>query len=138
MKVPWIALVFAAGMGGAAPAVAECLAFGRDVAQVWTTRALEDRVAAHLLANERRFGGIDWPCLRHAFSVLSETTSVEVIRGRGVGGGDVYRFSVDRSGNPLARLGSASNGVFVAIVNSARDGRVALIRRGGEAEWLGF
>ncbi|MDJ1006845.1 MAG: hypothetical protein QNJ13_03390 [Paracoccaceae bacterium] len=102
------------------------MAFQSDITRVWSDTALEARVAAHLGANEERFGEIDWDCLAHAFSVLSQTSSVEVARG--AGGGVVYRFVVDRGGNPLAVLGSAEGGVFVAVVEVAPGGRLWGVR----------
>lgn len=116
---------------------AECLAFRTDIARIWSDKVLEDRVAAYLRANARRFGGIDWDCLEHAFTVLSRTTSVRSVRGGGVQGGDVYRFTVDRSRNPLALAAApGSGGVFTAVVRVTAAGRVAVMRSGGEAEWV--
>jgi hypothetical protein len=93
-----------------------------------------------LEAMHAQFGRVDVDCLMREFDALGKRTSVELIRGGGHDGADVFRFTVDnRISAPwwyLLGAPGASNGVFTAIINLTADGRIAIIEQDGRPRWL--
>lgn len=119
---------------------AECTEMHLIESSVYGKSQLEAFLISELRVNFDAFGVLNWDCIIQEFETQTERASVWVIPNGGRDGADVVRFKLDRSDSFLAVIASIgpgnSNGVFVSIFNVTPMGRVAVIRRGGEAEWL--
>lgn len=82
--------------------------------------------------------GVDWECLLGEFDSLGDDFSATYHEGGGFAGGDVLRFTYDRSNaiTPFVSVPGASNMVYTAVINVSTDGSVAIVRRGGRLESL--
>jgi len=121
-------------------AVDDCMPMYFDPKSIWSKKDIEVVVATALNESLELNGFIDWDCVVFGFEQVSGRANVEFIPNGGLESADVFRFTLDRSNEFWAVVRSfgfgASNGLFTAIVNRAPDGRVFIVKRGGQLEWL--
>jgi len=109
--------------------------------KIYSKTAIEEFIITEIKANAKEYGVLDWGCMIREFESQDDNASV-IFRPDVVSleGASVVRFTLDRSSNLLAIILSFgpgnSNGVFTGIFNLSPLGDVAVIRRGGEPEWL--
>ncbi len=117
-----------------------CRVMNMKLCRVYSKTAIEEMVIAEIEANAREYGALDWQCIIREFEAQADNATVVYHRPVGEDGNAYVRFSLDRSRNILAAILSfapgGSNGVFTAITKVTAEGEVAVIRRGGEPEWL--
>ncbi|TMV06408.1 hypothetical protein FGK63_14755 [Ruegeria sediminis] len=128
----------AASNGDVAIEGRSCRVVKFDHRSVWSKRQLESLIISELRANKREFGALDWKCMVQAFNNPEKSATALRLLNSGPEGADVYRFTLDRSRNPVAdalSLGPGnSNGVFTATFEEHPSGNVFVVRRGGGKE----
>jgi hypothetical protein len=136
-------LVILSLLGTSSSSLAKCHQMeSKDYFDIRTKKGMEFQLQKEMEKMYAQFGKVDFDCLMREFDALGKRTSVMSIRGGGYDGADVFRFTVDnRINSPwwyLLGAPGGSNGVFTAIINLYKDGRIAIIERGGRVRWLTF
>lgn len=124
------------------PKSQQCIDISLSVNSIKQKRDIERFAKELVQKNKSVIGEINWKCIIKKFNSLDSRTNAEFIESAGTDNSDVIRFTVDRSSNIIISLltfaPGGSNGVFTATFRHTRDGRIALITRGGEPKWLEF
>lgn len=136
----WV-LVSLSLIGACTSAHGQCYQMNsKDYFSIRDEKEMISQFQKDLEAMHAKFGRVDVDCLMREFDALGKRTSIELIRGGGYDGADVFRFTVDnRISAPwwyLLGAPGASNGVFTAIINLTVDGRIAIIEQDGRPKWL--
>lgn len=105
---------------------------------VYSKEVLENILIDTIVSRYKKNGKLNFEELSKCFMSLGKRYSVEYIPAAGLKYEDTVRFTIDRSNIwPLFLVApGASNGVFTAIFRIVSPQKVAVIRRGGRAEWL--
>lgn len=109
-----------------------------DFSGVSSKREMEEAISAIVRTAIENDRNVDWECLSAKFDSLGDDFYTEFYKSGDYAGGDILRFTFDRSNvlTPLLSAPGASNMVYTAIVKLSADGSVAIVRRGGKIEIL--